>query len=387
MGDCSRFLSYHEPTRRAMKAILDLRSVHEGMTGIGRYALNLLQSIRASDPSLPVEVITSPAGRSVIGAQEGVRVHAVSGAGPGWDDLSLPDLLRTLGAQLYHTPLFVLPSVRACKYVCTVHDVIPVVRPDLTHESFSKFFHKYIGKALRCADHVVAVSEFSRQDVLKAFRLDKNRISAVHESVDPIFSRSAASDDERFLKEEFELKPGFILSVGAIDRRKNLKGLLDAYALLGKAGPVPPLAVVGASSGDDFDLSDEIRKRKFGYQVRVLGRVSDDALARLYSNAAFLAFPSFYEGFGLPVVEAMAAGTPVVTSSASSLPEVAGDAALLVDPADADALAGAMRRLLEDRELREELARKGRCRAERFSLKRHGEELIALYRRVLGIAA
>jgi glycosyltransferase involved in cell wall biosynthesis len=386
MGDCSRVKIYHEPLWIAMKVVLDLRSVHEGMTGIGRYALNLCLSLLTSNRGLSVEGITSASGKELIGGQANIPLHVVKSGRVAWDDLSLPDLLRSLRADLYHTPLFVLPSVRACKYVCTVHDVIPVVRPDLTHDSFAQFFHSNIGRAFRAADHVIAVSEYSRQDVLKAFHIDEDRISSIHEAVSPLFSREAQTDDEAHLS-ALKLKPGYILSVGALDRRKNLSGLLDAYALLSKAGSAPPLAIVGGASGDSFDLASAIRSRTLGEKVRPLGRVPDELLARLYSQAALLAFPSLYEGFGLPVVEAMAAGTPVVTSDASSLPEIAGDAALLVDPTDATALSEAMRRLLEDGELRMELIRRGRAWVERFSLKNHGDQLLALYRRVLGRAA
>jgi glycosyltransferase involved in cell wall biosynthesis len=386
MGGCSHVYVYSGIVRVAMKIVLDLRSVHAGMSGIGRYALNLCLSLLTSERGLIVEGITSTSGKDLIEEQARIRLHIVKHKGEMWDELSLPDLLRSVGADLYHTPLFVLPTIRTCKYVCTVHDVIPVVRPDLTHESFAQFFHTHIGRAFRSAHHVIAVSEYSKQDVLKSFHVDEARISAIHEAVSPVFLRTPSSEDEARLR-PLSLKPGYILSVGAADRRKNLAGLLDAYRLLGRSGTTPPLAIVGGASGDAFDLAAEVRMRDLGSQVRLLGRVPDDLLATLYSHAALLAFPSLYEGFGLPVVEAMAAGTPVVTSQVSSLPEIAGDAALLVDPLSPNALKDAMRRILEDKNLRADLIRKGRVRVKQFSPETHGDRLADLYRRVLGAVA
>jgi alpha-1,3-rhamnosyl/mannosyltransferase len=369
-----------------MKVVLDLRAVHEGMSGIGRYALNLCLSLKNGGDSVAIEGITSPSGKDLIERQASIRLHVVRSGGGSWDDLALPDLLRSLRADLYHSPLFVLPSIRACKYVCTVHDVIPVIRPDLCHESFSQFFHANIGRAFRAADHVITVSDHSRRDLLESFHLDESRVSTVHEAVSPLFARAPAAHDQARLA-ALNLTPGFLLSVGAIDRRKNLSGLLDAYALLSREEGTPPLAIVGSPSGDGLDLPAEIKRRDLAAQVRLLGRVPDEVLAVLYSHASLLVFPSFYEGFGLPVVEAMAAGTPVVTSTVSSLPEIAGDAALLVDPCDPAAIKSAMSRILKDPELQRDLVRKGRLRAAQFSLKNHGENLVNLYRRVLGTAA
>lgn len=369
-----------------MKVVLDLRAVHEGLTGIGRYALNLCLSLQDAGGTLTLEAITTPSGKQLIERQASVRLHVVRSAGPSWDDLTLPDLLRSSRADLYHSPLFLLPSVRACKYVCTVHDVIPVVRPDLTHDSFSQFFHTCIGRAFRAAHHVITVSDHSRSDLLKSFHVDENTVSTIHEPVNPLFAREAGAGDLARLTAH-NLTPGYILSVGSLDRRKNLSGLLDAYALLNSEAQAPALVVVGAASGDNFDFSAEVKRRGLSKHVRSLGRVSDDMLAILYTHASLLVFPSFYEGFGLPIVEAMAAGTPVVASNVSSIPEVAGDAALLVDPLDPVALKNAVSRILLESSLREDLVRKGKARAARFSLKNHGENLIRLYERVLSVAS
>jgi alpha-1,3-rhamnosyl/mannosyltransferase len=301
--------------------------------------------------------------------------------------MALPDLLRRLGADVYHTPIFVLPAVRACRYLCTIHDVIPRARPDLAPAEFTRFFNEHVGRALKAASHIVTVSEYSKRDCIRHLSLDPGFVTAIHEPVSPLFHPRSAEECADALR-GLGLRPGFILSVGAIDRRKNLGRLVEAYGLLRKGkADVPPLVIVGAPSGDGFDLDTEVATRGLRKEVRILGRVPDEAMTRLYSSAGVFVFPSLYEGFGLPVVEAMASGTPVVASKASSLPEVAGDAAVLVDPENAEEIRSAMERVLADADLRADLARRGLGRAAGFSLERQGERLLELYRRLIREAA
>jgi glycosyltransferase involved in cell wall biosynthesis len=368
-----------------MRVALDLRSVHPGLTGIGRYAANLCLSLDQVEAPIEVHGITTPSGKEYLKGMTGAPLHVVAG-GPGWDEFGLPDLLRTLRADVYHSPLFVLPKVRACTYICTIHDVIPLARPDLTSPGFSQFFHAHMSHALKSARHIVAVSEFTRIDLLRHFPVDASRVTVIHEPVSPLFCRRPQARSLAVIK-ELGLQPGFILSVGAIDRRKNLARLIQAYDLLRRRSDAPPLAVVRAPSGDDIYLAAEVSSRGLDRNVRMLGRVSDDALSHLYSTAACFVFPSLYEGFGLPVLEAMASGTPVVTSRSSSLPEVAGGAALLVNPTDPVGIRDAIEILLVDGTTRERLIEAGIVRAANFSPKKQGAQLSELYARIVRDAA
>jgi alpha-1,3-rhamnosyl/mannosyltransferase len=366
-----------------MRVLVDLRPVHAGLTGIGRYAANLYLSLTQVMGSLAVEAISSRSGVEYLGPLASTPIRVIPDGNTEWGQLVLPDLIRELKAEIYHSPLFVLPSVRVCPYLCTIHDVTPLVRPDLTPPTFMQFFERHIAHAVRVADHIVTVSESSRRDILRHLGVAPERVTAIHEPVSPLFTPKTP-ESSRGVLDNLGLKPGFILSVGAVDRRKNLDGLLQAYSLLrGGSRIVPPLVIAGAPSGDGFDLESEIRKRNLSGNVRVLGRVSDHVLVHLYSSAAVFAFPSRHEGFGLPVLEAMASGTPVVTSSAASLPEVAGDAALIVDPEDPRALKEAIDLILSDPARAGELRKRGLARAQEFTLNRQGERLRDLYDRVL----
>jgi alpha-1,3-rhamnosyl/mannosyltransferase len=371
-----------------MKVVVDLRAVHPGLTGIGRYATNLCLSLEIGGGSLEVEAITTAAGAEYLKNLVSSPVHVVDpSARPEWDDLVLPDVLRNLRADVYHSPLFLLPPVRTCACVATVHDVIPVARPDLVPRSFREFFSRNISRALRCADHIVTVSKHSKDDLQKYFAVEPTHVTAIHEPVSPMFYRRPPDAVKSFLA-TVELVPGFILSVGAIDRRKNLSRLLAAYSQICRVlEDTPPLVLVGSPSGDGYDLRREVESLELTNQVRMLGRVTDEGLAHLYSGAKLLAFPSLYEGFGLPIVEAMATGTAVLASRTSSLPEIAQDAALFVDPESVDSISDALRSLLTNESLKSSLERKGLERAAHFSLKSQGEKLSALYRELRRQAA
>jgi glycosyltransferase involved in cell wall biosynthesis len=338
--------------------------------------------LEQTEDSLTVEGITTQAGADYLNGKIRSKLHVVPARIPDWDVLALPDLLARLCADVYHSPIFALPPVLACASVCTVHDVIPLARPDLTSSGFSQFFHRHARGSLGRASHVVTVSDYSRTDILRFFPETGDRLSVVYEPVGPMFRRRNHRECAPTLQKH-SLRPGYLLYVGAVDRRKNLSTLLEAYASLCSREPsTPSLVLVGGSSGDGFDLDAEVQNRTLGARVRILGRVPDDEIVDLYSGAEVFVFPSLYEGFGLPVVEAMAIGVPVVTSATTSLKEVAGDAAVLVNPEDPDALRDGMGRILADASLRDMLAARGKIRARSFSLENQGRQLLAVYRRI-----
>lgn len=358
-----------------IRIVVDVRAAHAGLSGIGRYAANLLISLHRRHPDIKVLGLATPASMDYLAPHTDAPLL---NGGIDEPNLALPDLLRDLGADVYHTPLFVLPPIRSCRCICTIHDAIPAVRPDLCPAEFAGFFKRQAASAARAADHVVTVSESSRRDLVRELGIDPGRISVVYEPVSPIFAPRAPEGVDRL-----GLRPGYILSVGALDRRKNLTGLFRACARLGG----PPLVVVGGGSGDGFDAAAEAVRLGLADRVQFLGRVDDETLATLYSGAGVFVFPSFYEGFGLPVVEAMACGAPVVASNTSSIPEVAGDAALLVDPHDPEAIAGAIAAVLSTPTLRQTMIRKGFERARRFTTDAQAEGLLRIYRRLVARAA
>jgi len=248
----------------------------------------------------------------------------------------------------------------------------------------------------RAADHIVTVSEFSRREIIKFFAIGEDRVTNTYQAANlPVSAQSWTADQiAKLLENMFGLVPDeYFLFVGAIEPKKNLARLIDAYAASGSQYPLIIAGGLGWQYEQELEkIADErfLRYDIAGHamtprrRVRRLSYVSSEHLVALMRGARALLFPSLYEGFGLPVLEAMSLGTPVMTSKVASLPEVAGDAALLVDPLDIDAIARAIRSLDHDADLRGELKQRGLKRAEFFSPENYRQRVAELYARVIG---
>jgi alpha-1,3-rhamnosyl/mannosyltransferase len=285
--------------------------------------------------------------------------HELDARGALEEELELAGLIEREAFDLLHAPSFHLPALMPCSAVITIHDAIPLVRPELASPGLALVFESAHGAARR-ADAVVCPSASAKLDVVRGLGLAPAKVHVIPEAPDEVF-RPATAEDQARVRREYELGDAeFVLFVGALERRKNPGVVLEALARLGREAPVAVFAGIDAG----FDLGDEASR--LGVFVTALGVVPDADLAALYSAALCLIFPSHYEGFGLPVVEAFACGCPVVASNRASIPEVAGDAARLFDPLDPDALAREVRALVRSPELRAELALRGSARLARF---------------------
>jgi len=294
------------------------------------------------------------------------------------EQLTLPLELLRIPMDLLHSPDFIPPFRRRCRSVITVHDLAFLRFPHLL-TSESAGFYGQVGRAVESADQVIAVSEATRQDLLELLDADPAKITVVHEAAGPGFRPLEPAEVERH-RARLQLPDRFILFVGTLEPRKNLTVLLKAFARGWKEHRVP-LVVVGRRGWlyqEVFETRDALG---LGDEVRFVGAVPAEQLVYYYNCAICLILPSLYEGFGLPALEAMACGTPVVVSNVSSLPEVVGDAGLLVDPRDAESLAGAMATLLSDEVLRNRLSQRGIQRAATFSWEKAAQETLAVYRK------
>ena len=286
-----------------------------------------------------------------------------------------------LGADLLHSPDFIPPFRRTCRSVITIHDLAFLRYPYLLTPESARYYGQ-VGRAVRSADPVIAVSEATRQDVLELLHADPGKVTVVYEAASPDCVPLPPIEVEAN-RARLGLPERFVLFVGTLEPRKNLPVLLEAFARVWEEHRVP-LVVVGRKgwlyeevfrTRDSLGLKDE---------VQFAGSVSGDQLLHYYNCADCLVLPSLYEGFGLPVLEAMACGTPVIVSNVSSLPEIVGDAGLLVEPTDVEGLAAAIGRLLASTELRDELGKKALARSAQFSWERAARETLDLYHRVLG---
>jgi glycosyltransferase involved in cell wall biosynthesis len=282
------------------------------------------------------------------------------------------------GATLFHATEHLLPPLRGVPTVLTVHDLVFRHFPE-HHKPLNRWFLTG-AMPLFChrAGHIIAVSEFTRRDIVATYGVPREKITVVHEAADPSFRPQPPATIAE-IRGRYGLPERYILYVGTIEPRKNLSRLLAAFERVRARGLVDALVIVGRRGWLTDRFYDDLARSPSRDAVLFPGFVPDTDLPAVYAGARVLAFPSDFEGFGLPVVEAMACGTPVVCSNASSLPEVAGDAALLVDPRDADAITLALARVLEDPSLCPAMRARGLVQAARFSWDRTARETAAVY--------
>jgi glycosyltransferase involved in cell wall biosynthesis len=266
-----------------------------------------------------------------------------------------------------------------CATISTIHDMAPFVHPE-THVRLTNFlFKQYMPRTLRFVDRVVTVSESSRRDIEQFYGLAGDRVVRISCGVGRRFRPQPTSEIQRVI-DKYGLPARYVLTVGALNPRKNIESALAAFARLRSSGIEHKLVLVGPKSWKSQGIFEQITTLGIEDAVQFTGFVDDEDLPAVYSGAACFVYPSLYEGFGLPPLEAMACGTPVVASGVSSIPEVTGNAALLVAPRDVEGLATAIRQVLTDSERAEQHRRAGLARATCFSWDRAASDHADLYR-------
>jgi glycosyltransferase involved in cell wall biosynthesis len=304
-----------------------------------------------------------------------------------WEQLALPLLARQAQLDLLHGTVNVNPALALCPSVVTVHDLSFMRYPQAFPPMQRRYLQSQVRRSVRAARRVIAVSQATKQDVVELFGVPAERIDVVYNGVDASFCPAPVEQVEAFRRRQ-ELPQRYVLHLGTLEPRKNLVRLVQAFAQVKAHDPSQPSVklVLAGGKGWDYDaIFAEVGRLGLEQEVLFPGYVADQEVAWWYRAATVFVYPSLLEGFGLPVLEAMACGAPTVTSALSSLPEVAGDAALLVDPTSVDALAAALLRLLADAGLASDLRARGLAQAARFPWSRTAQATAAVYRHALGI--
>jgi glycosyltransferase involved in cell wall biosynthesis len=299
-----------------------------------------------------------------------------------WEQLILPRRLKRERIDVYHGTTFVTPLHKTSRQVVSIHDMTFYLTPERHSLHKRVYFRAMIPKAVRGSDRVIAISESTKRDLLRLLDVEADKISVVPLGVDSRFSPAVDEAVLAGVREKYNLPSKFILFVGMIEPRKNLQILLDVYEAAGLDEDID-LVLAGNLGWDYQGLLRKIADSPVSHRIRMLGYIADADLPALYTLATLFVYPSVYEGFGLPVLEAMACGTPVVTSNVSSLPEVAGDAAVLFDPSDSRSLASALQEVLGSSQLRKSMSERGRQRAQLFTWERTAQKTLETYQRSL----
>jgi len=301
-----------------------------------------------------------------------------------WEQAGLPWDLERRRVDVYHGPGFVAPLIKTTRQVITIHDMTFFLLPECHHFTKRHYFRCLIPKCVRRANQVIAVSENTKRDIIRVLGSEGEKIKVVYHGKDEGFHPDRAATTSCRLRAKYGLPMRVILFVGLIEPRKNLERLVRAYAKLKNLHQDSCLLLAGRLGWGYQAVFRAVSESGVKDRVILPGFIPERELPSLYNLADVVVYPSLYEGFGLPVLEAMACGVPVVTSRVSSMPEIAGDAALLVDPYDVGDIAQALERALVDRALRERLANEGPKRCQPFTWQRTARETLAVYEEVAG---
>lgn len=300
-----------------------------------------------------------------------------------WENLILPRVIGKRKIDLLHAAGFTLPLNVSCKSVITIFDMTFFTMPKMHLPSKIAYFRTMVPLALKKADKIIAISNQTKSDIIKCFKIREDKIEVIYIGAGREFKVIGDNLAIEKIKEKYSLPKKYILFVGTIEPRKNIKGLMHAYAELKKKGCEHKLVIAGKRGWHYDDIFETVRRLKLNSDIIFTDYVLSQDLPFIYNGASIFVYPSFYEGFGMPVLEAMSCGVPVVTSNISSLPEVTGQAAILVNPTDIQEISASIDKILRDENLANNMIKNGLQRASLFSLEKMVRQTQEAYNKVL----
>lgn len=370
----------------SLSCCIDLSVAAREGAGLGRYSSSLAEALLSQGVTLRVFVNSVEASRLCPPLSE-LPTYAAGISMRPWrlrvasSYFGAPSVDRVFPhVSLFHATEHLLPKLTRAASVFTLHDTAFVHFPEYYLPRNRIYLRVMIPRFLRRADRVIAVSEYTRDDALRLYGLDPDKVEVIPEGVDGRFSPEVSPERVASVRERYGLPDRFILYLGTIQPRKNLTTLLEAFASIRTQRPQVGLVIAGERGWLYQPFYSRLRELGLDQVVTLAGKVADDDLPAMFNAAEVFAYPSVFEGFGLPPLEAMACGTPVVCSNASSLPEVVGDAGLLVAPRDVRAWVTALAHVLDDDRTRADLRGRGRKRALRFTWDAAAAKTARVYR-------
>jgi glycosyltransferase involved in cell wall biosynthesis len=366
-----------------VRIAFDGTTLRPGRTGVGYYTEHLLRHLAREGTGDELIVVSNRPVDLTRPLPEGVRLAASPWRAPRmvWMQVLVPRALRRLQPDVVHFTNGMVPFASPVPTVVTIHDMSLTLYPRYHPPRRVLLNRPFVDLAARRADAIITVSQSAKRDIVGLYGLSPERVHVVHEAAAPQFRPVADRAELDRVRRRYGLADRFILYVGTIEPRKNLPKLIEGFAARRKAGDLPhQLVCAGPYGWLSGDIEEKIDHLRVADAIRFTGYVPFDDLPALYSLAEMFVFPSLYEGFGLPVIEAMASGTPVITGHVPALAEVAGGAVEHVDRLDAGTLGDAMVALARDRDRREHLIARGLARARTFSWERAARETLEVYR-------
>ncbi|MBA4336489.1 hypothetical protein C0416_01810 [bacterium] len=366
-----------------MKIGIDIRETVNEKTGKGYYAFHLTKALLAIDTENEYFLYCDKEPAD-FGNHSNFEIKIIKSKGLFWHKKVLSDLYKEkIGVFLAPTS-YIIPALhnpKKLKVLMTVHDLIAFLYPE-NHNKKAVLIEKLtLGVALKKVKKVLSVSENTKKDLIKKFGIKESLIDIIHNSASDSYG-VIEEDQCEALREEKNLPKEFIFSVGTIEPRKNYTTLIEAYSKIKAHHPNVKLVIAGKKGWKSENVFKKISELDLKEDVIFLGYVTEEELAKIYNLATIFAYPSIYEGFGIPPLEAMKCGCPVITSNISSLPEVVNDAAILVDPVSVEDLKNALHQLLSDPAMQENLKEKGFAQCDKFSWEISARKLLAIINQI-----
>lgn len=371
-----------------MRIGIDVTALRPARTGVGQYVYYLLRHLQRGAPDCEihglstgrqpaaVDLLPPLAGFRHVGVPTRLMYHL-------WNHLGAPRADRLLGGvDVFHATNYYLPPVANARRVVSFHDLAFLRNPGWSSPKITGIFARGVRRFAQEADAIIACSEATRRDIGELLDIPPGKVHVIYDAADRAFGQVSRPQAVDLLATRHGVRQPYLLSVGTLEPRKNIEGLLEAFARVARELP-HQLILVGQDGWSVAPIHRLLRDPRLAGRVRRVGYVeTHHDLAAFYAAAEALVFPSHYEGFGLPVLEAMASGCPVIASNRASIPEVGGDAARYVDPDDIDGLAATLRLVAGHDDLRERMSAAGLAQAKRFSWDTCAAETAALYRRL-----
>ena len=358
--------------------------------GIGIYVNKLIKDFKRIDPDLELVGFEYSDFHNNMNIKERsikfmMRNLFLSSGDPYWEWYKIPSLGKQKKIDIFHSTGSCAPRTNHFKTILTVHDLAYYHYPDYLSPRTIRFFKTWYRSSAKSADAIIAISENTKNDIIKFWKIPKKKIHVIHQGIPNHFFKRKESDIISSVLERYNIPKYYFLFVGELNYRKNVHTLIQSFKIFKKKDKKHKLVLVGKAQNEKYLNQINVLIRDLGLRKHVImtKRVSNNELLCLYQAATAVVFPSLYEGFGLPILEAFASETPVISSNSSSIPEVAGDAGILVDPLDKKSIAIAMNKVLVDPAHINSLKRKGKARAKELTSMKTAEKTLELYKNIL----
>lgn len=358
-------------------------------TGIGTYTYQVINSLNKIDFFNEYLLFMSKDNNCDIrfGKNYNVRNISQDMKGSFWDEVNIPNILKHEDIDLYHVPQngIGLPEEKTCPFVITLHDIIPYKMPETVGETYLEIFLKQMPSIIPRCDGIITVSNYSKKDIVEAFGFPEEKVFVTHLANEDIYIPLDKKQCRDFVKKNYFIEDDFILYVGGFSPRKNIVGLIQAFSKLQSKGKDNKLKlVIVGKQGKSYSLYKKTAEDlKVDDKVIFPGFIPLEHMPIFYNACEVFVYPSLYEGFGLPPIEAMACGVPIIASNLTSIPEVVGDAGILINPYNVDELCNSMENVLQDETLRNNLIYKSLKRSNEFSWLKTAEDTLKAYDKIV----